>query len=476
MVLKGLNFTIKFSCYDQFESFYCFGIYFSSIKIQQVSRFEEFNVNIFSKTFSFQIPFSSLESRIKQLDSIQRKLQTFVDYSKEIEIVFYLFWSSLRSWHFIWFFWFEDPDYKKSPQIARQEQFLKKKYKLVPLDTCLYAGNEKGEYVKYKSQKKNLTDYELNCTSAIDSMNIYLSSIYSIRRLQCPSCEKSNFLNSVGFMNHCRTLHKVKFSTFAEACHFCGVQVVRSKKWSTEKLISQFVTKQIAAAAAIQEEREIPASDPCRMQKIKFTIKSKKRRREGEVINEKETFPAHLQVTDVSNLSRFYAKQRIVVGNTSKLIPLEKMKEGQPPYKWMVFVIGMEGVTPLKKYPILLPFWPPKNQSPRNKKDLDIQHYVQKVKFFLDPSFAPNDVVEVTSPPFKLSRLGWGEFPIRIQIFFKDPRTKPVNVIHQIKVNYFFFNLQHLTGQKKIFLIQVGSKSNWNSITCKWNCNWNWAR
>ena len=110
------------------------------------------------------------------------------------------------------------------------------------------------------------------------------------------------------------------------------------------KLISQFVTKQISAAVAIQDEREIPASDPCRTQKIKFTIKSKKRKRESEVGNEKEAFPAHLQVTDVSNLSRFYVKQRIVVGNTSKLIPLEQMKEGQPPYKWMVFVIGMEGV------------------------------------------------------------------------------------------------------------------------------------
>ena len=57
------------------------------------------------------------------------------------------------------------------------------------------------------------------------------------------------------------------------------------------------------------------------------------------------------------------------------------------------------------------------------------------MRFFLHPSFAPNDLVEVSKPPFELRRSGWGEFPLRVQLFLVDPRrNKPVDVIHMLKV------------------------------------------
>jgi hypothetical protein len=49
----------------------------------------------------------------------------------------------------------------------------------------------------------------------------------------------------------------------------------------------------------------------------------------------------------------------------------------------------------------------------------------------------PNDVVEVTQPPFRLLRKGWGEFPLRIQLFFVDNvrnKQKPIDYIHHLKV------------------------------------------
>lgn len=39
-----------------------------------------------------------------------------------------------------------------------------------------------------------------------------------------------------------------------------------------------------------------------------------------------------------------------------------------------------------------------------------------------------------SEPPFHLTRRGWGEFPVRIQIHFKDPRNKRIDIIHQLKV------------------------------------------
>jgi len=59
---------------------------------------------------------------------------------------------------------------------------------------------------------------------------------------------------------------------------------------------------------------------------------------------------------------------------------------------------------------------------------------VRKVRFFLHPSFEPNDLVDVVMPPFHLTRRGWGEFPVRVQLHFIDPRNKPVDIIHSLKV------------------------------------------
>jgi hypothetical protein len=97
-----------------------------------------------------------------------------------------------------------------------------------------------------------------------------------------------------------------------------------------------------------------------------------------------------------------------------------------------------------------------------NLQQPDISIFVKKVRFFLHPSFVyvqhlhhsaatadtnyphvvclvcrPNDVVEVTQPPFRLLRKGWGEFPLRIQLFFVDNvrnKQKPIDYIHHLKV------------------------------------------
>uniref|UniRef100_A0A8C8CAY7 YEATS domain-containing protein 2 n=1 Tax=Oncorhynchus tshawytscha TaxID=74940 RepID=A0A8C8CAY7_ONCTS len=108
--------------------------------------------------------------------------------------------------------------------------------------------------------------------------------------------------------------------------------------------------------------------------------------------------------------SRLYIKKTIVVGNVSKYIPPDKREENdQSTHKWMVYVRG-------------------------SRREPSIDHFVKKVWFFLHPSYKPNDLVEVSEPPFHLTRRGWGEFPVRIQIHFKDPRNKRIDIIHHLKV------------------------------------------
>ncbi|KAK3534586.1 hypothetical protein QTP86_016735, partial [Hemibagrus guttatus] len=121
--------------------------------------------------------------------------------------------------------------------------------------------------------------------------------------------------------------------------------------------------------------------------------------------------------------SRLYVKKTIVVGNVSKYIAPDKREENdQSTHKWMVYVRG-------------------------SRKEPTIDHFVKKVWFFLHPSYKPNDLVEVSEPPFHLTRRGWGEFPVRVQIHFKDQRNKRIDIIHNLKLDRTYTGLQTLGAE-----------------------------
>ena len=65
----------------------------------------------------------------------------------------------------------------------------------------------------------------------------------------------------------------------------------------------------------------------------------------------------------------------------------------------------------------------------------DVSDVVSKVRFFIHQTYAPNNVIDVTHPPYHLIRRGWGEFPARVQIHFKGAINKPVDIMHNIKVS-----------------------------------------
>ena len=126
--------------------------------------------------------------------------------------------------------------------------------------------------------------------------------------------------------------------------------------------------------------------------------------------------------------SRFYVKKRIIVGNTSKYISLDMRESNdKSTHKWMVYVRG-----------------PP--EDPR------IERFIKKVWFFLHPSYRPNDIVEVNKPPFHLTRRGWGEFPVRVQFHFVDPRNKRVDIIHELKLDRTYTGLQTLGAETVVDL------------------------
>lgn len=117
-------------------------------------------------------------------------------------------------------------------------------------------------------------------------------------------------------------------------------------------------------------------------------------------------FKANVELPYMSNRK---TKIRVVVGNYSKWIPHHCREDNDATHRWTVYVI--------------------------DSQKSDLGNFVSKVRFFLHPSYQPNDVIELTSSPFHLSRLGWGEFPIRVQLHFKNNINKPVDIIHNLKLD-----------------------------------------
>lgn len=109
--------------------------------------------------------------------------------------------------------------------------------------------------------------------------------------------------------------------------------------------------------------------------------------------------------------SRFYTKRRVIVGNTSQYL-IKSLRSGSESstHKWMVYVRGVPG-------------------------EQSLHNYVRAIRFFLHPSYRPHDIVQVGAPPFHLTRFGWGEFPVRVQLLFQNTRHKPVDIIHNLKLD-----------------------------------------
>lgn len=133
-------------------------------------------------------------------------------------------------------------------------------------------------------------------------------------------------------------------------------------------------------------------------------------------------------IQDSLKAKQHHVVQRtLVIGNTSKYLlnRIDSDHSDNATHKWMVYVTGRPG-------------------------EDDISEYVESVWFLLDPSYKPNDRVHVTSPPFQLVRRGWGEFPIRIQVHFRNPLNKAVDILHHLVLDFTKSGRQMFGSEKEV--------------------------
>ncbi|KAI9286197.1 hypothetical protein BC943DRAFT_359374 [Umbelopsis sp. AD052] len=319
--------------------------------------------------------------------------------------------------------------------------------------------------------------------------------------LACPRCHRDDFANQQGFLNHCRIAHGLEFGPYEEMIKQCGTPIEESEvpfdhpirlRPLTKPLTSNRTKKADIKRPTIKVFDEdvvldsddednalvLPARDTMPVQdanlqdssdnseevtsKLESSIKREEGNLELSTVAKEETkaeVPSQQQngnnqetqpkkennegeakpVESISVVvnphtnehgSRFYIKKRVIVGNVSKFIPIDKREAGlrQYTHKWMIYVTTPPG-------------------------DENIASFISCVRYHLHPSYKPNDVIDVNVPPFHLSRLGWGEFPIRVQLHFTDSRrNKLVDVFHQLKLDDSHSGQQTLGSERYIAL------------------------
>ncbi|KAI8841642.1 hypothetical protein BJ741DRAFT_594780 [Chytriomyces cf. hyalinus JEL632] len=307
-------------------------------------------------------------------------------------------------------------------------------------------------------------------------------------KVSCPNCSRSDFVSVHGFISHCRNAHRRKFPSFMVAIRLCGIPVVSASeknlggnkpesavplafdlpstvvresdiKQSTQNLTSS--NMQVTGIKSHDEEVELDVLDEkattgqSKIRRVKcldeVMVQAIKKEQEVDSLEEVDELmmdvdipvsesrpeptlatrdlsaPNEDSLPSLPNHSgtRFLIKKRVVVGNVSRYIPEEKRKLSKFEFKWMIYVRG-----------------PPGNA--------DITPFITQVRFHLHPDYAPNEIIDVFSPPFTLTRYGWGEFSVRVRLYFVDPnRNKPQDVIYTLKFDKFMSGRQVLGGEQR---------------------------
>eukprot|EP01135_Chromosphaera_perkinsii_P010331 Nk52_evm3s2118 gene=Nk52_evmTU3s2118 len=255
--------------------------------------------------------------------------------------------------------------------------------------------------------------------------------------LKCPSCERSDFRNVLGFQNHCRIVHNLFFTNQLDMYETCG-EIVEdcasvvppdyplweefSGKRGCDKIEVPNTSMEKGRKNMVQSEEKTVGKTESEEKETEDVEGTKSK----DIVKKDENKADRISGGSVS-WSRFHVSKEIIVGNISQYIPPEKREGGdRSTHKWMVYVRAVPG-------------------------EISANLFVKMVRFFLHPSYRPNDVIEVTSPPFQLSRRGWGEFPVRVQLHFKDSSVnKPVDVIHYLKLDRGYSGLQCLGAETKV--------------------------
>lgn len=227
-------------------------------------------------------------------------------------------------------------------------------------------------------------------------------------RMRCPKCGADLFRSMLGFLNHCRIHCHLAFTSSEDRLSRCGVRVSPEE---ASRFLQQSrnptLLKQRLDLALIRAEFQGPATSA-----IGGTSEGIEGLKTEATYCDKHTL--------LLQKSRYYVKRPIIIGNEAKALPLRSIKNGnKATHIWRIYVKD------------------PSSQFGGHQEP--ISSLIKGIRFILHPSYKPNDtfdVLEVSEDgAFGLTRTGWGEFPIRVQVHFLDAvHNEPIELVHQLRV------------------------------------------
>lgn len=297
----------------------------------------------------------------------------------------------------------------------------------------------------------------------------------------CPDCKRTMFGNHLGFLNHCRMVHSIKFTSWDDAVELCGHPVdesevpaddpARTESMAASSLGFSISLQKSEAAKSYQLQRSgIPNSSRLAPQPLQtfhggITIDHSKPKDSPDAVkiatphlhasqtatensssasdpHRARNAASHIPSGSSLQVSRFYIKKQVIIGNTYKKLTKNDLTNETEEMKLLLRPSAMVASTSHSTPNNILngantlnsPLQPTHRWMiyVRPIGDESLSNYIAKVRFYLHPAFKPRHVVEVAKPPFQLIRETNQEWPVRLQIFFNDARNKPMSFVHYV--------------------------------------------
>ena len=290
--------------------------------------------------------------------------------------------------------------------------------------------------------------------------------------MRCPTCGAEKFRSMLGFLNHCRIHCKLAFANQEDRLQRCGVAIPPEEvPFEFQNLSHSLIQKSMELAQICADvlptkvvEDSTPEIYPNEEEPLllsDFGISSGNQVETSfNTASDNISSNRHLNNQNKKEISRFYLKKEIIIGNVSRCLlgsgEVDDSVGGKSATHF--FKLFIRDVNFRKrKHP------DSKTPSP-NVDGQGILQHIKFVRFVLHPVYKPNDVIDVYEHPFTIERPAWGEFPIKIQLHFFDERNKPVDLVHMLSI-YTSISSKYDQGVERLHEVEIDRSTDF-SLSC----------
>lgn len=301
-------------------------------------------------------------------------------------------------------------------------------------DSSIYGLRTRGADLARSATAMPMTGARPGGVSSAQQYQYEIRSDGTVVRMRCPTCGADKFRSRLGFLNHCRIYCKLTFANQEERLQRCGIPVPPDEvppEYRSLSLGTLQQSLQIAQLCAdvlptkivtnVRPHIKLHEDESLDLQAFGIAVEAT-----AAIVKTNDANPSSAEqaprVERSAQQSRYYLKRHIVVGNSSKCIissgETEELVGGRPATHYFKLYIRDPNF---------------RHRAAGRMEDAVLRH-IKFARFFLHPAYKPHDVIDVHRHPFTLVRPAWGEFPLRIQLHFHDPRNKPVSILHPISL------------------------------------------